>query len=375
MQAMNDLTWTNEKRRLGDLVPWPRNPRQINKAEGKRLAESLDEFGQVDIIAIGPEDEVYNGHQRINVWIAEHGPDFEADVRVASRALTEKEREKLTVLLHRGAVGEWDFGALASWGNEAELVEWGFEPEELSFVQPDRPADPGPQIDRAAELQEKWSTAIGQLWRLGEHLLYVGDAASGKIECHFAIYDPPFDWTSRQQETGLSWVSWENAVVMGRSPCFPLIERNDFLHWWIWDKRTSFGGPGYHPVQSCAIVLAFGELHRFYHKQGLAILRQIDLAVDWEAVPQYVPITRGYRDEDEIAGNPHIKPDVLCDYIIALYSQCGELVGDPFAGSGSFLISCVRMGRKYHGAEIDPAKCAVILERFQDATNIAPSLA
>ena len=28
----------------------------------------------------------------------------------------------------------------------------------------DAPADPGPQIDRAAELQEKWLTAPGQLW-------------------------------------------------------------------------------------------------------------------------------------------------------------------------------------------------------------------
>ena len=48
------LTWTNETRKLGDLIPWPRNPRQIRDKQARRLGESLDEFGQVDIIAIGP---------------------------------------------------------------------------------------------------------------------------------------------------------------------------------------------------------------------------------------------------------------------------------------------------------------------------------
>lgn len=34
---MTDLTWTNETRRLGDLIPWPRNPRKIGDAEAERL--------------------------------------------------------------------------------------------------------------------------------------------------------------------------------------------------------------------------------------------------------------------------------------------------------------------------------------------------
>ena len=127
------LTWTTEQRKLSDLVPWPRNPRQIRKDEAERLADSLDQFGQVDTIAIGPEDEVYNGHQRINVWAAEHGADFEVEVRVASRALSEKEREKLTVYLHKGASGEWDFDILANEFELDELLEWGFEEAELGM--------------------------------------------------------------------------------------------------------------------------------------------------------------------------------------------------------------------------------------------------
>lgn len=56
------IHWTNERRRLRDLVPWEHNPREINKREAERLGESLAEFGQIQTIAIGPDNEVYDGH-------------------------------------------------------------------------------------------------------------------------------------------------------------------------------------------------------------------------------------------------------------------------------------------------------------------------
>lgn len=128
------ITWTNESRRLNDLIAWPRNPRQIKTDQAKRLVESFDTFGQVETIAIGPGNEVYNGHQRLNVLASKYGKDYEVEVRVASRALTEKEREKLTVFLHKGAAGEWNFDTLANEFEFAELLNWGFESWELGGV-------------------------------------------------------------------------------------------------------------------------------------------------------------------------------------------------------------------------------------------------
>ncbi len=52
---------------------------------------------------------------------------------MSSRARTEKEREKLTVYLHKGAAGEWDFDILANEFEIDELLEWGFEPFELGL--------------------------------------------------------------------------------------------------------------------------------------------------------------------------------------------------------------------------------------------------
>lgn len=35
------IVWRNERRKLRELIPWPRNPRQINKQQAQRLAQSL----------------------------------------------------------------------------------------------------------------------------------------------------------------------------------------------------------------------------------------------------------------------------------------------------------------------------------------------
>jgi hypothetical protein len=125
------IEWADETRKLADLIPWERNPREITHAQAERLVDSVESFGQVEPLAIGPNDELYNGHQRLKVLAEEYGPDYTVAVRVASRALSEKEREKLTIYLHKGASGSWDFDVLANEFEVDELLEWGFEPFDL----------------------------------------------------------------------------------------------------------------------------------------------------------------------------------------------------------------------------------------------------
>lgn len=145
------ITWKNITVRLGDLAPWPRNPRQITRDQARRLAESFDQFGQVETIAVGPTLEVYNGHQRLNVLMQQHGPDYQVEARQSSRELTEKEREKLTIYLHKGAAGEWDFDALSEW-DMPDLLDWGFSEAELGLaVLPDLTNTPGAGTGQEAE--------------------------------------------------------------------------------------------------------------------------------------------------------------------------------------------------------------------------------
>lgn len=131
--AKKSITWTNEKRKLSDLIPWEHNPRTIKQKQAERLVDSVATFGQVETLAIGPTNELYNGHQRLSVLAGEYGMDYEVDVRVASRPLSERERQQLTVYLHKGATGDFDFDALANTFELDDLLTWGFEPHELGL--------------------------------------------------------------------------------------------------------------------------------------------------------------------------------------------------------------------------------------------------
>lgn len=127
MTKNGKVSWVAEKRKLKDLIPWERNPRKIREEQAKRLLKSFDEFGQVETIAISPTNEIYNGHQRLKVLRDAFGDDYEVEVRISNRPLTEKEREKLTVYLHKGTTGEWDFDILANEFDTNDLLSWGFD--------------------------------------------------------------------------------------------------------------------------------------------------------------------------------------------------------------------------------------------------------
>ena len=163
---MGDITWTNEKRKLSELIPWGRNPRQITRDQAKRLEQSLDEFGQIETIAVDPQNMILDGHQRELVWSAsgKFGKDYEVDVRVSSRELTEKEREKLVIYLHKGAAGEWDFEKLANGFEVEELIEWGFDQKELGID--DTPLPAFKEYDESVEDEVEYITCpeCGNKW-------------------------------------------------------------------------------------------------------------------------------------------------------------------------------------------------------------------
>jgi len=124
------LTWTNERVKLRDLKPWERNPRQISKRAAQRLLDSWRDYGQVQMIVVGPNNEVYDGHQRLSALKVVYGDDYEVEVRRATRALTDEERQRLTILLHAGATGSWNWDVLAGW-DDSQLMAWGLDDETL----------------------------------------------------------------------------------------------------------------------------------------------------------------------------------------------------------------------------------------------------
>jgi site-specific DNA-methyltransferase (adenine-specific) len=67
----------------------------------------------------------------------------------------------------------------------------------------------------------------------------------------------------------------------------------------------------------------------------------------------------------ERVDHPTQKPEALMERIIKVATNPGDLVVDPFAGSGITLAVASRLGRNYWGCEISPNYARIILERLR----------
>ena len=121
---MADITWTNTRVKIGELKPWADNPRMSTKAQAQRLLKSFKQYGQVITVAIDPDHNVLDGHQRLSALLTVHGEEYEIDARQSNRALTLEERQGLVAALHLGAFGSWDWEKLSGWDVDL-LGEWG----------------------------------------------------------------------------------------------------------------------------------------------------------------------------------------------------------------------------------------------------------
>jgi DNA modification methylase len=77
----------------------------------------------------------------------------------------------------------------------------------------------------------------------------------------------------------------------------------------------------------------------------------------------------------ELAMHPTVKPVALVADAIKDCSKRGEIVLDPFAGSGTTLIAAESTGRCARVVEFDPAYCDQIVRRFAQLTGKQAKLA
>jgi DNA modification methylase len=68
-------------------------------------------------------------------------------------------------------------------------------------------------------------------------------------------------------------------------------------------------------------------------------------------------------------------PRAIPEFFIKAFSDPGDIIGDPFLGSGTTLAAAHVLERAGYGAEISPAYCDVILRRMEHLTGVEPTLA
>ena len=123
----------------------------------------------------------------------------------------------------------------------------------------------------------------------------------------------------------------------------PEAERAGFRFWkpLVWDKRAI--GMGYHYRARYEFILFFEKGKRRLNDLGVA---------DVIAVPR---VHRGYPSE---------KPAAVSEVLVRQSSQPGELVADPFMGSGSVGEAALKLGRRFRGADIAESAVRATAERL-----------
>lgn len=379
------ITWTNTTATLGQLKPWALNPRLSTKAQAKRLLKSWEDLGQFQTIAVSPEWDVYDGHQRLSALLTVHGPEHRVDVRQSDRKLTDGEHRELIMMAHVGAVGSWDWEKLKTW-DAPELHEWGMDADALkawqtdaaalaTMLEADKPApveDVEPQVDRAEELRVKWGVEPGQLWQLGDHRLICGDCTDRAVvervmdgeRAETLVSDPPYgigyeysshDDRSNADNLRLIQSAWE----LGPSEKV-----------WTCGMANLSRDLGWNPE---AKVLCW---HKGFAQAG----NGLGGASTWEPV-LVVSVKGGTLPNDYLSFStdriPGLRELHSCPKPISLFEHlilnlAGSIVYEPFSGSGTTLIACERLGRKCRAIEIDPGYVAVALERWATATGKTP---
>ena len=124
----------------------------------------------------------------------------------------------------------------------------------------------------------------------------------------------------------------------------PEAERAGFRFWkpLVWDKRTI--GMGYHYRARYEFILFFEKGKRRLNDLGIA---------DVISIPR---IHRGYPAE---------KPAAVSEILVGQSSQPGEVVADPFMGSGSVGVAAARLGRRFLGTDLNPEAVRLSAERLR----------
>ena len=232
---------TNTVIALADYQPHPRNYNKHPAKQVERIAISLRKFGQIRSVVVW-RNYFLAGHGVREAALSLGWDSLRADV------LPDEYPEELALAYvaadnELGRMGDPDQEQLAAILSEAraydaELLQAiGYDDSEFEKLLAavggldggaggDAPTDTTAEIDRAEELGQKWQTADGQIWRIGEHVVICGDCrepdtwqrllnAANVDRVNGVFTSPPYAMQRKEQYGGVptnEYVDWWEAL-------------------------------------------------------------------------------------------------------------------------------------------------------------------
>jgi hypothetical protein len=379
-----------------DLRENPKNWRLHSTAQTTALADAIQEVGWAGALLFNERTQnLIDGHARKSLFAGKGkvpvlvGSWDEATERKILAtldpigALATADTAKLDALLREVSTGSEALSAML-----AELATAaGVIPPETANGTP----DPEPQVNRADELQKEWKTERGQLWVIPSkatvgksHRLLCGDSTDaedvarvmGGEKVGAVISDPPY---------GMDWDADASRFTGGKFGNHPRGRERDNV---INDDRPFDPTPflGFKTVvlwgmnHFCGKLPPGGTLVWIKKPDDRFGTFLSDCELAWTNVGHGVYAFRhewgGITRESERGEflHPTQKPAALIAWCIEKSKvNVGEVIFDPYIGSGTTLLAAEQTSRLCYGVEISPAYTAVALQRLADA-GLAPAL-
>lgn len=377
------------------LIPYGRNPRK-NDHVIEQMAGAIQEFGfRIPIIAKST-GEVVDGHLRLKAALH---LGLETVPVVLADDLTPMQIKAFRILANRSATwADWDEDLLRLELEELQLDDFdlsltGFDDEEIAelLAGEETTTEGNTDEDSAPEVPVTPVSNPGDVWVMGPHRLLCGDSTEaanydtllGNERAAMIFQDPPYN---------VDYANTAKDKLRGTNR--PILNDNlgegfqDFLLAAFKPALARCNGAVYVAMSSSeldtlqsAFRAAGGKWSTFiiWAKNTFTLGRS-----DYQR--QYEPILYGWpegatrhwcgdRDQGDVWHfnkprvndlHPTMKPVELVERAIRNSSRPGDVVLDPFGGSGTTLIAAEKSGRQARLIELDPKYVDVIVRRWQE---------
>jgi DNA modification methylase len=387
---------------LEDLRMPSREIRKLDPAHAREVASAISTLGFCAPVLIGRDNAVIDGAVRVQ---AARQLGLGRVLRLAANRLGEK--------------GEWNLDELKIEFEElifadAPIEVSGFTLDEIDHIvldEADDAIEEGPLTPEAGAIAV---VRIGDLFDLGPHRIICGSATDpdtlrqlieGDAPARLVLTDEPYNVPIAGHVTGgrhrefamasgemtdAEFLAFNEAWMAAVLPC--LCDGGVFGSFIDWR--------GYPTVHAAAIKLGLkplnlivwtktnagmGSLYRSQHellplfKNGSAPhVNNIELGKRgrWRSNVWTYPgaSSLGSDARRGLEDHPTVKPTAMLEDALLDLSDRGDIVIDPFLGSGSTLMAAHKTGRACRGVELDPLYVDVIVRRFEAATGIAATL-
>lgn len=400
------------------LTPMPGAPREHPKSQIRALTKSFEAFGQVLPILIDAEARIISGAAQ---WDVAKRLGMTEVMVIRVEYLSEPQIKALMVALNRlGDLSKWNEQALSTILLDLHELDLDFDIEASGYTEIEIELRiegiddlTEPEDDQVLVGDGPTVTRLDDLWQLGDHRLLCADtlkqvswlALMGEDLAALVVTDSPFNVPIDGHVTGqgkFKHRSFQMAVGEMSPAEFTNFLRTSMehahrwskpgsVHVWAMDWRhaneiTAAGQAVYERYLNMAVwvkdrpgmgswLRSQHELFFIFGKGGAAMRNCVQLgrfgrnrSNVWFH-PSAASVARTSEEGNPLAMHPTVKPLALIADILLDSTIKGDIVVDPFMGSGTTLIAAEKLGRVARGIELDPAYCDTIIRRWQRWTG------